>query len=370
MGSLSDGRPRAWAGVGRARVSPRRETAGTIFPEDNASRVVPGPYGGVVLKTILVTGAAGYVGGMVVRKLLGAPDVGRVIGVDSCAMPHGAEGVRELLDDESFTLVRADVRDHDVVRPLLDGADAVVHLAAIVGDPAGKRDPELTRAVNVGASKDLIGLARDAGVGHFIFVSTCSNYGISDPDVLVDEDHPLNPVSLYAETKVEVEQHLAGQSDLPYTVLRLATVYGVAPRMRFDLTVNQFTAEAYFDRVLKIYGEQFWRPYVHVEDVGRAIHTALSTPDKAIGRSFNVGGDGENYTKRMMYELLKERLPDLEVEWVDVDEDPRSYRVSFDRVADELGFQVDWRVPTGMEQVLRHLEMGAFPEPAAERFRN
>jgi nucleoside-diphosphate-sugar epimerase len=307
---------------------------------------------------------------MVVRRLLAAPDVDRVIGVDACAMPHGAEGVRELLDDPSFTLVRADVRDRDALRPLLEGVAGVVHLAAIVGDPAGRRDPELTRAVNVDASTGLAGLARDAGVGHFVFVSTCSNYGISDPDVLVGEDHPLNPVSLYAETKVEVERFLAAQSDLPWTVLRLATVYGVAPRMRFDLTVNQFTAEAYIDRVLKIYGEQFWRPYVHVEDVASAVHLALGSPDRALGRSFNVGGDGENYTKRMMYELLKERLPDLRVEWVDVDEDPRSYRVSFDRVRDELGFEVAWRVPAGMDQLLRHLELGAFPDPAGERFRN
>jgi nucleoside-diphosphate-sugar epimerase len=285
-------------------------------------------------------------------------------------MPHGADGVRELLDDERFELVRADVRDHEVVRPLVAGADAVVHLAAIVGDPAGRRDPELTRSVNVDATKDLVRMAKDAGVDHFLFVSTCSNYGISDPDVLVTEDHDLNPVSLYAETKVEVERFLAEQNGFPYTVLRLATVYGAAPRMRFDLTVNQFTAEAYYERLLKIYGEQFWRPYVHVEDVASAIRLALSAPEASVGRSFNVGDSDENYTKRMMYELLLERLPDLKVEWVEVDEDPRSYRVSFERVATELGFAVDWRVPTGMDQVLRHLELGAFPEPSQERFRN
>ena len=145
---------------------------------------------------------------------------------------------------------------------------------------------------------------------HLIFVSTCSNYGVSDTSTLVGEDAELNPVSLYAETKVAVETHLAEQGNgLGYTALRLATVYGAAPRMRFDLTVNQFTIEAFTDGVLEIYGEQFWRPYVHVEDVGRAIATVLANPEASRKRTFNVGDSGENYTKRMMYELLKERLP-------------------------------------------------------------
>jgi nucleoside-diphosphate-sugar epimerase len=322
-------------------------------------------------RTVLVTGAAGYVGGTLTRRLL-ADGSTSVIGVDWCRMAHGDAGVRDLLDHPRFELVRADVRDAEVLGPLLARADALVHLAAIVGDPAGRRDPDLTRAVNVDASVRLIDAAGEAGVGHLVFVSTCSNYGVSDTSTLVGEDAELNPVSLYAETKVAVERHLAETANggLGHTALRLATVYGAAPRMRFDLTVNQFTIEAFTEGALSIYGEQFWRPYVHVEDVGRAIATVLDHPEQSRNRTFNVGDSGENYTKRMMYELLAERLPGLRAEWVSVDEDPRSYKVSFERIREALGFEVGRRVPDGMDEILRLARDGAYPDPSAERFRN
>ncbi len=316
-----------------------------------------------------MTGAAGYVGGALVRRLLADPET-EVVGVDLCQMDHGAEGVREIIDHPRLTLVREDVRNTAALKPLLEGADGVVHLAAIVGDPAGRRDQDLTRAVNIDASIALIDASRAAGVGHFIFVSTCSNYGVSDSDTLVTEDGDLNPVSLYAETKVAVERRLLEETELPYTVCRFATVYGVAPRMRFDLTVNEFAIDALNQGVLEIYGEQFWRPYVHVEDAARAIELVLATPEKSRGRVFNVGNSAENYTKRMMFELLKERLPELRAEWVQIDEDPRSYKVSFERIHEELGYETTWTVPAGMDQILSHARLGAFPEPKAPRFRN
>lgn len=321
------------------------------------------------MRTILVTGAAGYVGGVLVRRLLAEPDT-EVIAVDGCDMAHGAEGVRELLAHPGLTFVRADVRDVATVEPLVGRADAVVHLAAIVGDPAGRRDPDTTRAVNIDASVGMVELCKRAGTGHFIFVSTCSNYGVADEDTLVTEDSELNPVSLYAETKVAVERALLEDPSFPNTVLRLATVYGVAPRMRFDLTVNQFTMEALSEGKLSIYGEQFWRPYVHVEDVARAMSMVLAEPGTTLGRVYNVGNSGENYTKRMMYELLKERLPDLDAEWVSIDEDPRSYKVSFERIGEELGYQTEWDVPAGMDQIIAQTRLGVFPEPDAPRFKN
>lgn len=321
------------------------------------------------MRTIVVTGAAGYVGGVLTRRLLADGETS-VIGVDLCAMDHGAEGVREIIDHPRFTLVRADVRDTETIEPLLEGAAGVVHLAAVVGDPAGRRDPERTRAINVGASEHLIAAAKRQGVGHFVFVSTCSNYGVSDSDTLVTEDGDLNPVSLYAETKVAVEKALLAERDLPATVCRFATVYGVAPRMRFDLTVNQFTIEAVTKGVLEIYGQQFWRPYVHVEDAARAIELVLANPETSVGRVYNVGHSDENYTKRMMYDLLKERLPELQAAWVEVDEDPRSYKVSFERIRDELGYTTEWTVPAGMDQVIAQAQLGVFPDPDAGRFRN
>jgi nucleoside-diphosphate-sugar epimerase len=321
------------------------------------------------MRRVLVTGAAGYVGGVVVRRLLAEPAT-EVVGIDACAMPHGADGLREILDHPRLTLHRVDVRDTDALAPHVAGADAVVHLAAIVGDPAGRRDPDLTREVNLHASERLLDVCARAGADHLIFVSTCSNYGFAVPDELVDEDAPLNPLSLYAETKVAVERLLAERDDVRSTRLRFATVYGTAPRMRFDLTVNQFAIEAVRDRRLVIYGADHWRPYLHVEDAADAVARCLEQPERSVGRVFNVGDSSEHYTKRMLFDLLAQRVPRLEVEWVGRTEDPRSYRVDFSRIGRDLGFAPRWRVPEGIDQVLRHAALGAFPEPAAARFRN
>ena len=320
------------------------------------------------MSTILVTGAAGYIGGALTRRLLSAGH--SVIGYDACAMPHGNSGVRDLPADDRFELVVADVRDTAALEATVPRADAVVHLAAIVGDPACKRDPELTRAVNVEASRDLIGLARRNGVEHFVFVSTCSNYGQTGTDDLVAEDAELNPISLYAESKVEVERALSGQADLPATVLRLATVYGVAPRMRFDLTVNQFTAEAELERRLAIYGGQFWRPYVNVEDVAMAIERVLDRPESSVGETFNVGHSDENYTKRMLNDLLADRVEDLTTDWVEIEEDPRSYKVSFAKIAERLDFTPAWRVPEGMEALLERIRAEQYADYGAAHYRN
>lgn len=320
------------------------------------------------MSTILVTGAAGYIGGSLTRRLLDAGH--QVIGYDACQMAHGNAGVADLLDHDQFRMVTADIRDHDALAAVVAEADAVVHLAAIVGDPACKRDPELTRAINVDAAKDLIALAKDNGVDHFVFVSTCSNYGQTGTDDLVSEDADLNPISLYAESKVEIENALTDGPAPPATVLRLATVYGVAPRMRFDLTVNQFTMEAEKERKLAIYGGQFWRPYVNVHDVSLAIATVLDNPDKSIGETFNVGHSDENYTKRMLNDLLAERVEGLETDWVEIEEDPRSYRVSFAKIASTLGYEPEWRVGSGMDALLERARASEYADYAAPRYRN
>lgn len=320
-------------------------------------------------RTVLVTGAAGYIGGRLVRDLLADPAT-KVIGVDWCRMPHRDAGVHEILDHDRFELVEEDIRDTRAIARHIRRVDAIVHLAAVVGEPACNADPELARTINLDASLRLAQEAAGAGVGHFVFVSTCSNYGIADPDSLAAEDDVLNPISLYAETKVGVEEALTGMPDLPATRLRLATVYGIAPRMRFDLTVNQFAIEALTQGRLSIYGEEHWRPYVHVHDVARAICAVLDSPERTIGTVFNVGSTDENYTKRMMYGLLRERFPALEADWVGSGPDPRSYRVSFERLANTLSFEIEHRVPAGMDEIIAAARGGAFAEPSSALYRN
>ena len=309
---------------------------------------------------VTVTGGAGYIGATATRELLAAGH--EVTVLDS--LLHGQEDVAAALEAAGARVLRGDVRDGEARRAALDGADAVVHLAAIVGDPACARDPELAHAVNVEATRELIA---DAAVERLLFASTCSNYGrMADPLVPVDETAALAPVSLYAEQKVMIERDLLNRPEA--TCLRFATIYGVAERMRFDLTVNEFTRDLWAGRTLEVFGEQFWRPYVHVADAARAIALVLETPVES--RVYNVGHSDENYRKLDLVELIRGRLPEADVQFVRRDEDPRDYRVSFERIRSELGFDPVMRVPDGIAEVIAGLEQQRFGDPFDRRFSN
>ncbi len=320
---------------------------------------------------ILVTGGAGYIGSTVVPRLLSRGHAVRVLDL----LCHGGESLLPVWSHPAFELRRGDVRDPETVEAAVAGMDAVVHLAAIVGDPACARDPDVARSTNLDASLDLLRAARKAGVARFIFASTCSNYGrMSDPELLVDEESDLRPISLYAETKVAVEQELlaaAADNGLCATPLRLATVFGVSPRMRFDLTVNEFAMELAMQHRLVVFGERFWRPYVHVRDVARAIETVLEAPrDRVAGRVFNVGATEENYRKQEIVDLVRTEIPDADVEYVHRDEDPRDYRVSFTRINRELGFFPSRSVADGIHEVVQLVRTGVLEDIASPRYRN
>jgi nucleoside-diphosphate-sugar epimerase len=318
---------------------------------------------------VTVTGGAGYVGALVVDELRDAGHEVRVL--DS--LLHGQEEIARGLEERA-RVIRGDVRDADARRSALAGADAAVHLAAIVGDPACARDPETSSAVNVEGSRALIADARDLGLKRLLFASTCSNYGrMSDPTVPVDETATLAPVSLYAEQKVMVERELlslpAG-GPLP-TCLRFATVYGVAPRMRFDLTVNEFTRDLWADRDLDVFGERFWRPYVHVGDAARAVRAVIDSPaERVAGEVFNVGESGENYRKLDLVEIITGKVARGHVSYVHRDEDPRDYKVSFEKVRTKLGFVPRTRVPDGVDEIVSALDDERFGDPFDGRYSN
>lgn len=319
----------------------------------------------------LVTGGAGYVGSVAVEELLAAGHDVRV--VDS--LLHG--NVPSLLlawGRAGFEFVRADVRDRVAMRAALTGVDAVVHLAGIVGDPACARDPELAQEVNREATRALLDEAESAGVGRFLFASTCSNYGkMDDGSAYATEEWELRPVSLYAETKVDAERAVLERSGgrMATTGLRFATVYGASPRMRFDLTVNEFTRDVVVGGDLVVYGEQFWRPYVHVRDAARAIRAVLEAPAEAVGGEvFNVGATEENYRKLDLVELLKERAPRAEIQFVHKNEDPRDYRVSFAKVEERLAFRPTRTVPDGIDEIVALLASGLIDDPYASIYRN
>lgn len=321
-------------------------------------------------QTVLVTGGSGYIGAMLVKELLESGSDVRVL--DS--LLHGQSDIAAEQQSAGVHVIEADIRDASARERALDKADAVVHLAAIVGDPACALDPQVSDEVNVQATRALVADAGTAGVQRLVFASTCSNYGrMADPNVPITEQGELRPVSLYAEQKVGMEKLiLGGDTDsLAPTCLRFATVYGVGRRMRFDLTVNEFTRELWADRELEVFGEQFWRPYIHVRDAARAVRTVLQTPiDEVAGEVFNAGRSGENYRKLDLVQEIGKQIERGKVSYVHRDEDPRDYKVSFDKIRARLGFETLMTVPDGIAEIIGALDKEEFGDPFDGRYRN
>lgn len=322
---------------------------------------------------ILVTGGAGYVGSVTARHLL---KLGHSVRVLDCLM-HGGGALAGLYPEDNFEFIRGDIRNAVDVGKALEGMEAVAHLAAIVGDPACSRQPDLAKAINLEASLNLFNESRRRDIKRFVFASTCSNYGrMKDPSQYIDENSQLAPVSLYAETKVAVEETLlAGSSheSLAPTVLRFATIFGLSPRMRFDLTVNEFTLELFTKRKVVVYGDQFWRPYIHVRDAARAIALVLGAPKEKVARNvFNVGDTNENYQKGALAELIRLEigLDKAAVEYRQKQEDPRDYRVSFAKVQGGLGFTISRTVKTGVQEIVNAINSGVITDFDNPRYRN
>jgi len=323
------------------------------------------------VKTVLVTGVAGYIGSVLARQLL---DKGyTVLGVD--ALFFGGESLVGIYNHPNFTFRKGDVRDDAFVKEIVTNADAIVHLAAIVGDPACRQQPELANAINWQASVNLFDTAKASGtVERFVFASTCSNYGKMEGDDYITETSALNPISLYAELKVKFEKYLmenSGNNGMIATPLRFSTVYGLSPRMRFDLTVNEFTRDLALDRGLKIFGEQFWRPYCHVEDLAGSCICVLEADRELVnGDVFGVGDTSENYQKKMLADEMLKVMPDADIQYVDKNEDPRDYRVDFSKIHDRLGFTITKRVPDGIREIHDILKDGVISDPDSTKYRN
>ena len=323
-------------------------------------------------RTVLVVGGAGYVGSVLVTELLRAGARVRVL--DQLIYDNGF-ALAHLMDEPRLRFQRGDLRNEDDLAEAARGATDLVLLASLVGDPICKAYPVLAHEINEDGARRVIDHLGPAGIDRFVFTSTCSNYGIHESSRLATEDSDLNPQSLYAQTKIAVEQYvLERATELPSaaTVLRIATAYGLSPRMRFDLTVSQFAWELASGRPLEVYDADTWRPYCHIRDICKAIMTVLTAPESDVrGEVFNVGDTAQQFTKRMIVDEVGLHVGETSVIYGDKGSDPRNYRVSFDKIAENLAFRCDYTVQDYIARLTAAVQAGIFPDVSADpRFGN
>ena len=323
---------------------------------DLVSRFVP-------QRRVLVVGGAGYVGSVLLRKLLAGRN--NVTVLDNLMYDHGST-VAGLLDVPGFSFIRGDLCEVSALEEALKRATDVVLLAALVGDPMCKKYADMARRVNYEGTTRLIDTLAGRNINKMVFLSTCSNYGLRPDDSLATEDSDLNPKSLYAETKVAVEQYILdnrSRFDFCPTVLRAATAYGASARMRFDLTISEFTRTLALGVPLLVYDENTWRPYCHVNDIADAIIRVLNAPTADVsGEIFNVGSTEENYTKKMIVDLIEGFIQGAQVEYKVGGFDPRNYRVCFDKITATLGFKHRHTVGRTVPNLIKGVQAGLFDE--------
>jgi nucleoside-diphosphate-sugar epimerase len=312
-------------------------------------------------RTILIIGGAGYIGPILTGTLL---DAGyRVRCLDLLLYRNGG-AVASFLGHARYQFVYGDLRDHGVLERALVGVTDVILLAGLVGDPITKKYPEASHAINDAGILGCIDVLNNHGLDRVVFVSTCSNYGLIKTEELADETFPLQPLSAYAKSKVAAERHLAekrGKIDYTPTILRFATAFGLAPRMRFDLTVNEFTRELALGRELLVFDAHTWRPYCHVRDFARLIQMTIEAPAAKIAfEVFNAGGEVNNFTKRDIIEIICKHLPGAKIRYQEHGADPRNYRVNFRKVRMTLGFEPEFTVARGVGEMLEAIRERIF----------
>lgn len=298
---------------------------------------------------ILVTGDKGYIGTVLVPMLTAKGH--DVVGLDSDLYQLCTFG-DELSETKS---IRKDLRD--VEAKDLEGFDAVMHLAALSNDPLGNLNPDLTYDINYHASVKLAKLAKQVGVPRYIFSSSCSTYGAAAGDLMLTEEAEFNPVTPYGESKVLVENEVSQLADANFSpvFLRNATAYGVSPRLRFDIVLNNLVAWAFSTGKVLIKSDGTpWRPMIHIEDISRAFIAVLNAPREVIhNQAFNVGRNDQNYRIRDLADIVKETVPDCEIEYAqDAGPDKRTYRVDFSKIAERLPeFQPQWDARKGAQEL-------------------
>ena len=305
---------------------------------------------------VLVIGGAGYIGSSLVKRLLDKGYKVRILDI----FLFGKEPLAEVIESESLELHEGDFRKIDDLVHAINGCETVIHLGGIVGDPACSVDEDLTKEINLTATKIIGQISKSAGVSKFIFASSCSVYGAQES--ILTEESSTKPLSLYAKTKIASERILSEISDENFApiFLRFGTVFGFSGRTRFDLVVNLLTANAFFKKSMTVFGKDQIRPFVHVDDAAKSIVCALESDLNNCDEDlvFNVGSNELNVTLYDLALLIKENVPESEIILEEGGDDARNYHVSFDKAQQYLGFKSDWTFNQGVTQVLHKLKNG------------
>ena len=318
---------------------------------------------------ILVTGGAGYIGSMLIPYLI---EIGHKVVVVDSLLFKGSYPMEDY-EHENYQFIKGDLRDELLIESLIrdEKFDAIIHLAAFVGEPLCNSFPELAKEINFEVTKSLVDLSREYNIGKFIFASTCSNYGIST-DEKASEESMLISLSFYSETKIQSENYIIGQESNNFTILRFATVFGLSLRMRFDLLINELVRDAFVKKEVLLYNPRAWRPFVHVSDVVRAIELVVNARQELTERQvFNVGGEGSNIRKGGITDIIKEFLPNTDIELFEgKDIDPRNYRVSFKKIKDILHFSTQTTIKDGIKEIINALNLCKFDNPYDDAYKS
>ena len=312
-------------------------------------------------KSILIIGGEGYIGNVVCNNLISAGYA--VYSFDKLIYKNNV-CVLNKIHQNNYRFIYGDMLDSDTIKPFIEKADVVVLLAGLVGDPITKKYPEQSELINDRGVKNVIDLCDQTNIGKLIFVSTCSNYGLIENDKLADEEFELNPLSLYSKSKVNAEKYILsfkGKTGMHPTILRFATAFGLSPRMRFDLTISEFTRELVIGNELLVYDAHTWRPYCHVQDFARLIQLLIEAPNEKVSfEVFNAGGGVNNATKQMIVDTILEIIPNGKVCYQEHGSDPRNYRVNFEKVKSVLGFKPKHTIQDGITELIVSIQNQVF----------
>lgn len=321
---------------------------------------------------VLVIGGAGYLGSVLAERLLEKQYPVKIL--DSFI--YGKRSIEKYCNDNRVEITDGDIRNIETVNKAMKGIGSVIHLAAVVGDPASASRPEQTIETNYLASQMIASACKLNGINRFIYASTCSVYGIGKK--ILDENAPLNPVSLYAKTKISSEQSILQLADSIFapTIMRMSTLYGFSSRMRFDLVVNTMTMTAFTENKINVFGGEQWRPLLHVKDAAESYIKVLEADINDVrGKIYNVGSEEQNYKIKKVSEIIGKSISETSGKEVPVNiektnADARDYRVSFKKIQDELGYCVNHSIDEAAKEIYAALNSGIIKDPKQKVYYN